>query len=140
MDSSNHSCERNDGKDVVQIEYYKLNEVEKDQIVSYLDKAAAALNALSLKDSKNPNEFVQKMFENDDVCSMLISLSRLPVFSKEFAEALKHNLDLLATAKKLKYFTNLSLGQNAILLKNLAAELSSPVDGMQTQVDRLFAE
>ena len=71
---------------------------------------------------------------------MLIYISRLPVFSKEFAEALKHNLDLLATAKKLKYFTNLSLGHNAILLKNLAEQLSVPLDGAESLVDRLFAE
>lgn len=136
----NSSRDSSDGKDVVQMDYYELAVVEKDQLLSCLDTGAAALNTLSLRDSKQPHEFVQKMFENDDVRAMLIYLSRLPAFSKEFAEALKHNLDLLATAKKLKYFTNLSLGQNAILLKNLAAALSVPVDGMQVQVDRLFAE
>ena len=80
------------------------------------------------------------MFDNADVCDLLIYLSRLPVFSKEFAEALKHNLDLLATLKKLKYYTNLSLGQNAILLKNMAVEMKAPIEGMQEQVDKLFLE
>lgn len=61
---------------------------------------------------------------------MLIYLSRLPAFSKEFAEALKHNLDLLATSKQLKFFSNLSLGFNAILLKNLAHYSGSPVEGI----------
>lgn len=70
------------------------------------------------------------MFDDDAICEMLISMSRLPVFSKEFAEALKHNLDMLATLKKLKYFTNLNLGHNAILLKNLAEQLGCPIDGM----------
>ena len=138
MNSSNNSSE---GKnEVVQIDYYKLTFVEKDQLISSMHAAVAALNKQQLKGAKNSHEFAQRMFDNDDVCDLLIYLSRLPVFSKEFAEALKHNLDMLATAKKLKYFTNLSLGQNSILLKNLAEQLSSPIDGMQAQVDRLFNE
>jgi hypothetical protein len=95
-----------------------------------MESATAALNQQKIKDSKNPCEFVQKLFENNDVCDLLIYISRLPVFNKEFAEALKHNLDLLATSKKLKYFTNLTLGHNAILLKNMAEHMNSPVDGM----------
>lgn len=71
---------------------------------------------------------------------MLIYLSRLPVFNKEFAEALSHNLDLLATAKQLKFFSNLSLGFNSLLLKNLAVYNQSPVEGIQEQIDRLFED
>jgi len=92
-----------------------------------MDKALAYLSSQDLKSASNPEEFVQKMFDHDDVSDMLIHLSRLPVFDKEFAEALKENLDLLATAKKLKYFTNLSLGQNAILFKNMADYLKKPL-------------
>jgi hypothetical protein len=115
--SSNTSS---DGKDeVIQIDYYKLTAVEKDQLITNIQNAVSSLNKKQLKNSKNPQEFVLTLFDNDEMCDLLIYLSRLPVFSKEFAEALKHNLDLLATTKKLKYFTNLSLGQNAILLKNL---------------------
>lgn len=127
-------------RDVIQMAYYELDNVEKNQITSSMQAAVASLHKQQLKDSKDARDFVQRMFDNNEVRDALIHLSRLPVFSKEFAEALKHNLDLLATAKKLKYFTNLSLGQNAILLKNMADELSSPVDGMQGQVDRLFEE
>lgn len=92
-----------------------------------MDTALAKLNSQDLKSSANSEEFVQKMFDNDEVSDMLIHLSRLPVFDKEFAEALKENLDLLATAKKLKYFTNLSLGQNAILFKNMGDYLKKPI-------------
>jgi len=80
------------------------------------------------------------MFDNADVCDFLIYLSRLPVFNKEFSEALKHNLELLATCKQLKYFTNLNLLKNAILLRDLAELMKSPVEGMQEQIDKLFAE
>jgi len=89
-----------------------------------MEAATASLNKQSIKDSKNGSEFVLKLFDNADVCTLLIYLSRLPVFSKEFSEALKHNLDLLATCKKLKYFTNLSLLHNAILLKNMAEHMN----------------
>ena len=98
------------------------------------------MNKRQLGSASNPQDFAHKLFNNDAVCNMLIYLSRLPAFSKEFAEALKHNLDLLATAKKLKYFTNFSLGQNAILLKNLADQLASPIVGMQGQVDSLMKD
>ena len=135
-----HNSSDNSSDQVTQIDYYKLNLVEKDQLLTVMQAATASLVKQKVKESKNSHDFVQKMLDNADVCDMLIYISRLPVFSKEFAEALKHNLDLLATAKKLKYFTNLSLGQNAILLKNMAAEMKSPLEGMQEQVDKLFAE
>lgn len=136
----NSSDNSSDNGEVKQIDYYKLNLVEKDQLLTVMQAATASLVKQKVKESKNSHDFVQKLLDNADVCDMLIYISRLPVFSKEFAEALKHNLDLLATAKKMKYFTNLSLGQNAILLKNMAAEMKSPLEGMQEQVDKLFAE
>lgn len=138
----NNSSDNSDNgrNEVVQIDYYKLTFVEKDQLLGQIQQATAALNKQRVKESKNACEFVQRLFDNTDVCDLLIYISRLPVFSKEFAEALKHNLDLLATAKKLKYFTNLSLGQNAILLKNMAEEMQAPIEGMQEQVDKLFLE
>jgi len=136
----NSSDNSSDHGEVKQIDYYKLNLVEKDQLLTVMQAATASLVKQKVKESKNSHDFVQKLLDNADVCDMLIYISRLPVFSKEFAEALKHNLDLLATAKKLKYFTNLSLGQNAILLKNMAAEMKSPLEGMQEQVDKLFEE
>ena len=108
MNSSNNSS--GDSNEVVQIDYYKLTFVEKDQLISMMNQAAESLNKVQLDQSKNSNEFVLKFLDNDDVCDLFIYLSRLQVFSKEFADALKTNLDLLATAKKLKYFTNLSLG------------------------------
>ena len=135
-----HNSSDNSSDHVTQIDYYKLNLVEKDQLLTVMQAATASLVKQKVKESKNSHDFVQKLLDNADVCDMLIYISRLPVFSKEFAEALKHNLDLLATAKKMKYFTNLSLGQNAILLKNMAAEMKSPLEGMQEQVDKLFDE
>jgi len=129
-----------DGRNgIIEIDYYNLNKVDKDVIMSKIDAAVSALSKQTLGNAKDEEEFVKRMFETDDVCDCLIYLSKLPVFSKEFAVALKHNLDLLALVKKLKYFTNLSLQQNAILFKNLTeALLSSPITGMQSQVDKLL--
>merc|ERR1719419_2152220 len=102
--------------------------------------AVDALNNQEIGNCENPQDFVKKVFDTNEVCDMLVYMSRLPVFSREFAEALKHNLDLLATAKKLKYFSNLSLGQNSSLLKSLAQQMLSPVEGMETQVERDFSD
>merc|ERR1712044_89088 len=60
-----------------------------------------------------------EIFEANEVKNFLILLSKLAVFSKEFAKNLQHNLDLLAILKKLKYFNNLSIGENLIHFKNL---------------------
>lgn len=57
-----------------------------------------------------PIDFAKQIFDAESVADMLILLSRLPVFDKDFANTLSHDLDLLAIAKKLKYYTNLPLG------------------------------
>jgi len=133
-------CGNEAGVRNVQIDYYKRALVQKDRLTGSMLSAVAALQNSEINSCKNSEDFLRRVFDNDDVCIMLINLSRLPVFSKAFALAIKHNLDLLATAKKLKYFTNLSLGQNSILIKNLADYLRYPVDGMQDEVDKLFGE
>lgn len=117
-------------KDIVKIDYYQLNDICADTIQKHIKAGVDALNKQDIKSAKDAQEFVLKLLENEVVADMLIYLSRLPVFNKEFAEALSHNLDLLATAKQLKFFSNLSLGFNAQLLKNLAVYNSSPVEGI----------
>jgi len=139
-DSQGLSNSKTNGRDVVQMDFYKCNDVEKDQLIETMQLAVDALNNQEIGNCENPQDFVKKVFDTNEVCDMLVYMSRLPVFSREFAEALKHNLDLLATAKKLKYFSNLSLGQNSSLLKSLAQQMLSPVEGMETQVERVFSD
>jgi hypothetical protein len=124
--------------DNVEMKYYHMQQVDKEKILKSLEATVAYLKEINIGSSKTPEEFVQKTYDNDTVRDMFIYMSQLPAFSYEFAMSLSHNLDLLAVAKKLKYFTNNSLGQNAILLKNLAETMSSPIEGMQEQVDKLF--
>jgi len=126
--------------EVVQINYYEHTIIDRGQLISSMQRAVAALNKREIVSCNNPQDFVKKVFDTEEVCDMLVYLSRLPVFSREFAESLKDNLNLLAIAKKLKYFSNLSLGQNCILLKNLAQEMMAPIVGIQTQVERLFSD
>lgn len=69
---------------------------------------------------------------------MLQYFAKLPVKSEEFAYALEHNFDLMATIKKLKNFDSLTLLYNAILIKNLAEITASPVEGIQVQLEKLL--
>lgn len=62
-----------------------MKPVEKDKILLCLTKALSSLKSKDLANSKNPQQFVQKMFDNDDVRDMCIYMSHLPVFSDEFA-------------------------------------------------------
>ena len=62
---------------------------------------------------------------NEDVRFALVSLSRLPVFSRDFGLAFKDDLELLHTLKQLKYFWNLPQSQLAILMANLARRLDA---------------
>jgi len=117
--------------------FYKLSAVEAGLLMNKILAAVKALDTWQLRDATTPQQVAGCLFNNEVTCDMLIYLSQLPVFSKDFAGALKHNLDLLSTAKKLKYFTNLSLGHNAILLKNLARFAGLPICGMRRQVDKL---
>merc|ERR1719221_407545 len=57
------------------------------------------------------------------VMSSLIALSRLPMFSTDFALAFKDNLELLRCLKQLKYFWSIPQSQLTILLKQLAVEI-----------------
>merc|ERR1719410_1564363 len=64
-------------------------------------------------------DFVRQVFEDSAVANLLVCLSRLPVFDKAFSEALSSDLVTLAVAKKLKFYTNLPVGQTVYLLDQL---------------------
>lgn len=120
-----------------QIKYYAMDNIDKENILGKMNTALKYLQSQDLPAAESCEVFVQKMFDNEEVSDLLIHLSRLPVFDKEFAEAFKENLDLLATAKKLKFFTNLTLAHNALLLRNLSDNLGVPLNTKE-QVEKLF--
>jgi len=99
----------------------------KEEILAKFSEGAQVLKSVKIPND-SPHEFVQNVFGSEKVADLLIFLSRLPVFEKEFSMALSHDLELLALAKKLKFFTNLPLGQNLLLLQGVLQrfEISLP--------------
>ena len=67
-----------------------------------------------------------------EVMSALVSISRLPVFSKEFGLAFKDDLDLLHALKQIKYFWNLQLQWRCIYGGNGQFERPSSVADLDT--------
>merc|ERR1719335_1667836 len=81
--------------------------------------AAASISGSSGSTTEKYNELLAE----PAVMSSLISLSRLPVFSTDFALAFKDNLELLRCLKQLKYFWSIPQSQLTILLKQVAVEI-----------------
>ena len=101
------------------INYYGTEDISKDKLLAVIEAAVNSLDDAVFSEDVSPLEFVKIIFGISDVSHMLIYLSRLPVFETEFALALSHDLELLALTKKLKYFTNLPVGQNLLLLQQV---------------------
>lgn len=104
---------------ITAINYYGMDKVDAPKINASFKSVIDELAAMKIAADSAPKDFVKQVFDSDSVSEMLISLSRLPVFDKEFANTLSHDLDLLAIAKKLKFFTNLPLGQNLLLIQQV---------------------
>eukprot|EP00929_Paragymnodinium_shiwhaense_P059980 TRINITY_DN2999_c0_g4_i2.p1 TRINITY_DN2999_c0_g4~~TRINITY_DN2999_c0_g4_i2.p1 ORF type:complete len:989 (+),score=331.55 TRINITY_DN2999_c0_g4_i2:65-2968(+) len=105
-----------------EINYYELDAVDAEKVLASAKKALQAA-ASCLKSSATAEEHLLQLLATDDVMSMLISISRLPVFSNEMGLAFKDNLELLRSLKQLKYFWSLPQSQFAILLQDLAQQL-----------------
>ena len=105
--------------DVNTIEYYGLDAINTDKVQHSIRNAVNALMELKLEQNASPTQFVMMVFDTKPLVELLIYLSRLPVFDKDFSACLSHDLDLLATVKKLKYYNNLPLAQNLQLIQQL---------------------
>lgn len=68
---------------------------------------------------------------------MLVLLSRLPVFDKDFSNALSHDLELLAISKTLKFFTNLPVGQNLQLIQKMYQRFDIKIEGYTAALTNL---
>mmetsp|Transcript_104345 Transcript_104345/g.164646 ORF Transcript_104345/g.164646 Transcript_104345/m.164646 type:complete len:673 (+) Transcript_104345:63-2081(+) len=107
---------------VTEINYYELDQVDAEKILDGLHSMIAA----SAKISEGSGSTVEKyndMIADPAVMASLISLSRLPVFSTDFALAFKDNLELLRCLKQIKYFWSIPQSQLTILLKQIAVEI-----------------
>ncbi|CAE8587315.1 unnamed protein product [Polarella glacialis] len=109
----------------LEINYYELDAVEAPRILSAV-RLAIKMASPIVQESTSPEERLLKLLSEPSVQSMLTTVSRLPVFSKEMALAFKDDLDLLLALKQLKYFWNLPQSQLAILLEVMARQLEGP--------------
>ena len=96
--------------DIKTFNYYDMDQVDTAKIQGSFKGAVDALHSVNVPADTTPEDFVKHVFSQDAVANLLVFLSRLPVFDKDFANSLSHDLDLLALAKKLKFYTNLPIG------------------------------
>jgi len=111
----------------------------KEEILAKFSEGAQVLKTVKIPHD-SPHEFVQNVFESEKVADLLIFLSRLPVFEKEFSMALSHDLELLALAKKLKFFTNLPLGQNLLLLQGVLQRFETSLPAYDSALINIVAK
>jgi 3-dehydroquinate synthase len=119
-----------------EIKYYEFDEVKAADILEgvrmAVDAAAGICDA-----TRSPHEKLHEILSENHVREMLVTVSRLPVFSKEMGRAFQDDLDLLRILKQLKYFWNLPTTHLAILLEQLSRqtcgdEKSAPFARFQT--------
>eukprot|EP00931_Biecheleriopsis_adriatica_P024273 TRINITY_DN1516_c1_g2_i1.p1 TRINITY_DN1516_c1_g2~~TRINITY_DN1516_c1_g2_i1.p1 ORF type:complete len:757 (+),score=215.33 TRINITY_DN1516_c1_g2_i1:254-2272(+) len=108
-----------------EINYYKLDDIDMPKIVSSMKSLLKGVQA-KFSSGESAELKLKAALCDEEVKSALISVSRLPVFSKEFGLAFKDNLDLLHALKQIKYFWNLPQSQLAILMSQLAKQLEGP--------------
>ena len=105
--------------EVSTIEYYGLDTINKGKVQDFIRSAVNSLMEKRINNNTDPMEFVIKTFDTKPLVELLVYLSRLPVFDKEFASSMNYDLDMLATVKKLKYYNNLPIAQNLQLIQQL---------------------
>jgi len=105
--------------EVSTIEYYGLDTINKGKVQDFIRSAVNSLMEKRINNDTDPMEFVIKTFDTRPLVELLVYLSRLPVFDKEFASSMNYDLDMLATVKKLKYYNNLPIAQNLQLIQQL---------------------
>ena len=115
--------------DIKTFNYYGMDKVDAAKIQGSFKSAVDAISAINVPADSKPEDFVKHVFSQDSVANLLVFLSRLPVFDHDFANSLCHDLDLLAIAKKLKFYTNLPLGQNLLLLQQVLQRFDVRIQG-----------
>jgi len=112
-------------KETTEINYYKLDEIDTPKIIASMKSALKAMKGKIVAEGAAEDK-LSAALRDEEVMSALVSMSRLPVFSKEFGSAFKDDLDLLHALKQIKYFWNLPQSQVAILMSQVAKQLEGP--------------
>ena len=74
--------------EVSTIEYYGLDTINKGKVQDFIRSAVNSLMGKRINNDTDPMEFVIKTFDTRPLVELLIYLSRLPVFDKEFASSI----------------------------------------------------
>ena len=85
-------------KKTLEIDYYKLNKIDNSDLREHLTQATEFLCSLSF--CSIDQSILKQIFDAAEIRKFMILLSKLPVFSKEFARNFQHNLELLSILKK----------------------------------------
>jgi len=104
------------------IAYYDLDTPDFPKMNQSLKDAFASV--ASAVDSENTIAAVRTIFMDSKMCALLISISRLAVFSPDVAEEFKHDLGLLKAVKTLKYFYASPISSVVFSLSSLGAAYS----------------
>jgi 3-dehydroquinate synthase len=104
------------------IAYYDLDTPDFPKMNQSLKDAFASV--ASAVDSEDTLAAVRSIFMDSKMSALLISVSRLAVFSPEVAEEFKHDLGLLKAVKTLKYFYASPISSVVFSLSSLGAAYS----------------
>jgi len=102
-----------------QINYYELDKLDASTFKVLLENSIQRIEK-AVDCSPSLDSLANTLFSDESVSKLLMLLARLPVFSTDFEELLKDNLDVLNILKKLKFFVNLKIRETIYLLVKLA--------------------
>jgi len=107
-----------------QINYYELDKLDCSTFTNLLNSSVERVQTLLKKSSRENGEtsldkLAELIFSDETLSEFLLLLARLPVFSKDFEDLLKDDLDTLQILKKLKFFVNLKIRETLYLLVKL---------------------
>eukprot|EP00548_Thalassiothrix_antarctica_P019299 CAMPEP_0194193798 /NCGR_PEP_ID=MMETSP0154-20130528/75229_1 /TAXON_ID=1049557 /ORGANISM="Thalassiothrix antarctica, Strain L6-D1" /LENGTH=1011 /DNA_ID=CAMNT_0038918169 /DNA_START=102 /DNA_END=3137 /DNA_ORIENTATION=+ len=102
-----------------QINYYELDKLDASTFKVLLENSIERIEK-AVDCSPSLDSLANTLFSDESVSKLLMLLARLPVFSTDFEELLKDNLDVLNILKKLKFFVNLKIRETIYLLVKLA--------------------
>jgi len=128
-----------------QINYYELDELDASAFKKSLNTVIGSIgNAVDDASSGDPtSSFLDKLativFSDGNISEFLLLLARLPVFSKDFEELHRDNLEVLSILKKLKFFVNLKICETLYLLVKLSIAVVDEQGASKMDLGRYFS-
>ncbi len=122
-----------------QINYYKLDQVGAATMKESTMAQAVKSIQLAMKGATDDLDKLANIVYTDEIISkFLMSLAKMPVFSKDFAMLFQDNLEVLSILKKLKFFVNLKIRETLYLLMKLCVVVDDENAASEVDIDRFF--